>query len=278
MTPSKRRAGPPIGLAARTGRASHAWRWGAVAVALMIAGGLALATGPRAQEPGGSGAQPDTAVYGQGPDGPLTLLIWGADPAGAARPALLLFHGGGWRSGGAAQFARMCEDVSKQHITCLSANYTLGGGDGPEQEAKQAVLWAREHAAQLRIKPHGLFVGGGSVGGYLALSTALVQPQPSSAPDGLVLLNPVISSFPPGPTEALTDDVVGHLPPMIVFHGTADQLSPYPNVEAFVAKVKAKGNQADLRTFPGRGHGFFNKDPDYATVTQSVIEFINAAH
>jgi len=245
---------------------------------LALATGLALVTGCRAQDQGGPGPQPDSFVYGQGPDGPLTLLIWGGDQAGAARPAVLFFHGGGWRSGGAAQFARMCQDISQEHITCLSANYTLGGGNGPEQEAKDAVLWTRSHAAQLHISPHGLFVGGGSVGGYLALSTALIDPQPQSMPDGLVLLNPVISSFPPGPTEALKNDVVAHLPPMVVFHGTADQLSPYPDVQAFVATVTSKGNQADLHTFPGRGHGFFNRDPDYATVTQSVIAFIKAAH
>jgi acetyl esterase/lipase len=174
----------------------------------------------------------------------------------------------------------MCQDISKQHITCLSANYTLGGGDGPEQEAKEAVLWARRHAEQLHIRPNRIFVGGGSVGGYLALSTALVDPRPQSMPNGLVLFNPILSFFPPGPTGTLKDDVVGPLPPMVIFHGTADRLSPYPDARAFVAAVKSEGTAADLQTFRGRQHGFFNyaegNNPDYFTVTKGVVDFVNA--
>lgn len=251
----------------------------ALAVALVTACGPALAA-PGIQQQSESGARPDRAVYSQGPKGPLNILIWSADQAGPAKPAVLFFHGGGWLKGNASQFRQMCQDISRQNITCLSANYTLGGGDSDEQEAKAALVWVRQHAKQLHISANRVFVGGGSVGGYLALSTALVDPRRQSTPDGLVLFNPIFSSFPPGPTGTLKNDVRGPLPPMVIFHGTADRLSPYSNAQAFVAAVRATGSLADLQTFPGRPHGFFNyakgNNPDYFAVTKGVIDFINA--
>ena len=45
-----------------------------------------------------------------------------------------------------------------------------------------------------------------------------------------------------------------------------------------VAAAKSTGSHAELESFAGRRHGFFNygggNNPDYYTVTKSVIAFI----
>jgi len=235
------------------------------------------AAGSAPQNPGGSA--PETVVYEQGPTGPLTLVIWGAGAPGPSRPVVVLFHGGGFTGGDATQFSKMCEDIASQAITCASVNYALGAGDQEVHEARDAVAWVRGHATQLNIAPDHVIVGGGSAGGYLALSTAVLAPDRNSMPNALVLFNPVLVWHgAAAPTEDLTGGASRPLPPMVFFHGTADQTAPYANIQAFVATAKSTGSHAELESFPGRQHGFFNygggNNPDYFTVTKSVIEFV----
>ena len=63
-----------------------------------------------------------------------------------------------------------------------------------------------------------------------------------------------------------------------VLECTADQTAPYASIQAFVAAAKSTGSHAELESFAGRRHGFFNygggNNPDYYTVTKSVIAFI----
>jgi len=235
---------------------------------------------PSQRDPGGT-SEPQNVIYEQGPGGPLNLLIWGGGSAGPAKPVIVLFHGGAFRAGDAGGFAQMCDEFHRQSIACVSANYTLSGGERQAQEAKSAVAWVRRHAIELHIAPNEVFVGGGSAGGYLALSTALLSPERDSMPDGLVLFNPVLDwRGNAGPSEDLRADSRARLPPTVIFHGTADQTSPYSDIQAFVASEKSAGSDIGLQSFEGRRHGFFNygagNNPDYYTVTKAAVEFIRA--
>jgi acetyl esterase/lipase len=218
-------------------------------------------------------------MYGQ--DSNLKIVIWKADSAGPPGPAVVFFHGGGFVSGDDTQFSKMCEELASRSITCASADYTLKAGNAEVWEAKQAVAWVHLHAGELHVNAARIFVGGGSAGGYLALSTALIRPEQASMPAGLVLLNPAFRPVPPGPTDDLESDMRAPLPPTIWFHGTADQVVPYATAQAFVADAKADGARVDFQTYPGRKHGFFNYSArggngDFYAVTKSVIDFIKA--
>ncbi|HPU06447.1 MAG TPA: prolyl oligopeptidase family serine peptidase, partial [Thermogutta sp.] len=48
------------------------------------------------------------------------------------------------------------------------------------------------------------------------------------------------------------------LPPMIIFHGTADTTVPFATVKLFAEAMTRAGNQCRLVPFEGAGHGFFN--------------------
>jgi acetyl esterase/lipase len=270
-------------------QSSRRVRWHGSAAALIGAFALVAACAPSTQpanaqpaaDAGQPGAAPETDMYGQNNN--LKILVWRADTSGAPGPAVIFFHGGGYSAGDASQFSQMCAELAQQAITCASADYTLSSGDQQVSEAKQAVTWLRDHGAQLHINADRVFVGGGSAGGYLALSTALINPQRTSMPAGLILLNPGFAAQPPGPTENLQDDLRNRLPPTIWFHGTADTTVPYAGAQAFVGAARSAGSPVDLESYPGRKHGFFNyavgdRNPDFDTVTKRVVQFIKSTN
>ncbi len=71
---------------------------------------------------------------------------------------------------------------------------------------------------------------------------------------------------------SLTHHVKSGLPPMILFHGTADHTVPFANAEEFVKRVKAAGGDCQLVPFEGQDHGFFNS-PLNVRKTSSVPRY-----
>lgn len=227
--------------------------------------------------------KPLSTVYAQGPDGGLVLQIWRAERPATHGPALVLFHGGGWTRGRPVQFAPMCALLASHGVTCASAQYTLNGGMVVIAEAKAAIAWMRLHSAPLAVDPHEIAAGGGSVGGYLAASTQLISggSEQTSAPDALVLLNPVLGPLGDGPSKVLITEMKGPLPPTLIVHGSADPIVPISKVRAFVRAARALGSpRVELVVFPGRGHGFWNyahgRNPAFTTVTKRILAFLKS--
>jgi acetyl esterase/lipase len=126
-----------------------------------------------------------------------------------ARPAIVFFHGGGWRGGAPGQFNRQAEYLASRGMVCLLAEYRLLRDDpGPPlrciRDAKSAMRWVRSHASELGIDPERIAAGGGSAGGHLAAFVGMVEGlddpqddlQVSPRADALVLFNPVFDNGP----------------------------------------------------------------------------------
>ncbi|MGI8579433.1 MAG: alpha/beta hydrolase [Solirubrobacteraceae bacterium] len=94
-------------------------------------------------------------------------------PAGfhGPRPAVLLFHGGGWNSGDKAELADEGRRLARLGYVALSVNYRL---EPPAPfpatilDALSAVRWVRRHAHGLNVDPTRLGALGSSAGGNLA--------------------------------------------------------------------------------------------------------------
>ncbi len=127
--------------------------------------------------------------YAGGDGAQLMDLYLPRKPSAAARPAVLLIHGGGWAVGDKAdkrekQFAEFMVD---EGYAAVSINYTMTAyedkpfsspriaGCWPQVivDCKSAVAWMVEHAGELGIDPDRIAVMGGSAGGHLALLTGL---------------------------------------------------------------------------------------------------------
>jgi acetyl esterase/lipase len=223
--------------------------------------------------------------------------VAGAGP-GAKNPAYLFFHGAGWAAGMPEWGYGNCRRLAAKGIVGISFEYRLRWRHGTTPiesvaDAKSAVRWTRQHAAELGIDPDRIVVAGFSAGGHLAAATALVQgyDEPgedtsvSSVPNAMVLSSAAVDVADPGWfTECLAgrgdaralspaQHVRSGLPPAIVFHGVKDELADFSKVEAFCNNMRAAGNRCELITFKG---GHFREPADWPVEEARTDEFLQS--
>ncbi len=91
------------------------------------------------------------------------------DVAGAARPAILQVHGGGWILGDKTQQGiPLLNHMVQNGWVGFNTNYRLAPKSKfPEQliDCKRAVAWIRRNADELGVDPNFIAVTGGSAGG-----------------------------------------------------------------------------------------------------------------
>ena len=197
------------------------------------------------------------------------------------RPAIVFYHGGGWRGGNPSQFAPHSTYLASRGMVAVNVEYRLKGKHGvfPHtcvEDAKSAMRWVRAHADELNIDADRIAAGGGSAGGHLAACLATIDgynagsddTSISARPDALALFNPVIRMrkrwkkrmAPEVPRRSISPShhVDGDVPPTIIFHGTDDTTVPIEDVREFCRKMKRHGNDCRLVEFEGMKHAFFN--------------------
>lgn len=216
------------------------------------------------------------------------LKLWVYKPAnwkaGDQRPALVFFHGGGWRGGTPKQFAPHCLHLASAGMVAITVQYrfiTRANETNPEicvQDARAALRWVAMHAAKLGIDPARLGAGGGSAGGHLAACTVLDASyddpaDPKAAPfhpKALILFNPAVNLLVDGTTDAnralrerlspLLHLTAAH-PPTLIMVGDKDTTTPPEHDRAYIAKLTQFGVRAELKIYPGQTHSFFNYKP-----------------
>jgi acetyl esterase/lipase len=112
--------------------------------------------------------------------GEISLRLDAHVPAGPGPfPAFVWLHGGGWESGDKASFNYAVNTYRRAGIASFSVNYRLSGQEtypAALEDCLAAVGWVRQHAAEYRIDPDRIAVGGGSAGGHLAMMVATAKP------------------------------------------------------------------------------------------------------
>jgi acetyl esterase len=110
-----------------------------------------------------------------GPGGPMAIRIY--RPKDALRTALVYYHGGGWVVGSLEGADGTCRALAnRSRCVVISVDYRLAPETkfpGPVEDAYAAVGWVADQAAELRIDPTRIAVGGSSAGGNLAAVAAL---------------------------------------------------------------------------------------------------------
>ena len=222
-------------------------------------------------------------------------------------PAIVFFFGGGWNSGTTKQFYEQARFFADHGFVAFSAEYRVKSRNNATpfdcvEDGKSAIRWVRSHAKELGINPDQIVAAGGSAGGHVAACTGIIQGNEnkdedlsiSSVPNAMLLFNPVLDTTKDGygakrfTTERQTEISPNHhiragIAPTILFHGTADKTVPFENAKTFSKLMKEAGNTCVLKSFEGKGHGFFNgkffrpkvKDTSgYQSSVQDSLEFL----
>jgi len=221
-------------------------------------------------------------VYKTVEDRSLKLYVHSPAKGNGPFPAIVFFHGGGWRAGRPTQFNHHAERLAERGIVSIQVEYRLLERTGklpPEvcvRDAKSAMRWVKAHASQLKLDPRRIAAGGGSAGGHLAAFTGMVKGLDDPADDlsvspipaAMALFNPVFDNGPSGYGYDLIGErykefspfhnITAATPPAIVFVGSQDKLLPVSTVERFCASARTAKVKCEYRVYEGQPHGFFN--------------------
>lgn len=216
--------------------------------------------------------------------------------AKAKVPAIVLFHGGGFRSGSEKQFEKQAAYLAERGMVAIRGLYRLTTQQGVTiedciEDGISVMRWVRANAEKLGVDPDRIAAGGGSAGGYLSAASLLLDsvraktdpPGVSAKPNALVLFNPAFGKADDGKAVDPRDpDGKGELiqyvkpdaklPPMINFFGTED---PFLSVaQKFQAAYTKGGNRCEIVTYEGEGHSFFNKEKYYKLTIAEADKFL----
>ncbi len=208
-------------------------------------------------------------------------------------PGVLMFHGGGWSGGNLGQFRELCQYLARRGLVAATAEYRMLSAAEVKQlppgetkkrvcitDAKSAIRWFKQHAAELGVDPNRIVVGGGSAGGHLAVlatnQPGLNDPQDpldiSPAAAAYLLFNP---AFAPDDERDAEVDVLRHLParlpPALVMFGLNDQWKKGWDAVEHQLIRQGNGESLELWLAEGQPHGFFNRDP-WKTVTMIAVD------
>jgi acetyl esterase len=220
---------------------------------------------------------PDIRVYKTVGTTNLTAHLFrpaGSDPL-TPRPAIVLFHGGGWSAGSPEWVYDAAKRYAGYGAVAVAAEYRLSDQKtitplDAVADARDIIRWMRRNAAGLGIQPDRIAVYGVSAGGHLAASLATfddrASDQPSAVPNAMVLISPAVSLAHDGWFQKILvgrasagdvspdDHVDKVLPPTAIFIGGADTLTPAVGAKRYCDRVNEHGGHCEIHVYPGVGH------------------------
>ncbi len=225
-------------------------------------------------------------------------------------PAVVLIHGGSWRSGHKTELKRLAKDLAAKGYLCFSIDYDTHPHSFPYswQESRSAVIFLRNHAAEYHLDSHRIAVLGTSAGGQLAalLAVAPVGPitQPVETPvaaDGYIPVQAAVlfnggynlhpnawllrrylggrcSQVPKVCDDASPDNhVAAGAPPIFVGHGTHDHLIPYSQATDFTALLQKMNDPVTPFPATNAGHSYWRSRRWYGRNLTAAENFLASA-
>jgi len=247
-------------------------------------------------------------VYGTVDNEPLLLDVFRPPARAAARPAVVLVHGGGMWTGSRADMADPARQLAQAGYIAFAVDYRLvdiasGRHRWPAQldDVQHAVRWVRAGPGRYGVDPDRVGAYGWSAGGQLAalLGTretrdlALANADhPSRVACVVDLAGDVdLTAFtdPPARDEvvALLGGTPAEVParfrdvtplswidtrtvPFLVIHGLGDDVVPIAQSRRLVSALRAAGVEVEYTELPGAGHG----DLTWSRVGPAALTFL----
>jgi acetyl esterase/lipase len=220
-------------------------------------------------------------------------------------PVVVFVLGSGWRATSRERLLPQLTFLAQAGFAVASIDYR-GSGEAsfpePQKDVMAAVRFLRANAKSFNIDPERIVLMGNSAGGHLAFGAALgsdsdlfsdprwadtssavkaligIYPALYFNPDQLVYIQHFSQGFgqprtevPDGgqPIDLLTDCD----PPILILHGTDDQVVPLASSERFYAEASGMGHDVDLVVVQDIGHSF-EEMFSVPEVKQQILEFL----
>jgi acetyl esterase/lipase len=239
----------------------------------------------------------DSVIYKVEETGDLILKVYSPTLSRSeASPAMVFYQGGGWKHGKVGSFENHAKYFTSRGFICFLAEYGAKGRTTDDYldciaDAKSAMRFIHANAETFNIDESRIIAAGGSSGGHLAASLALVEigndPNDdlsiSTLPAALVLFNPAVDFGPASPRlyASLGDEyssisplhnIKRGAPPTIILNGTADHLIPVEMVKYYKLVMESVESRCDLILYEGKRHGFFNYHRSIESYKETVFE------
>ena len=200
-------------------------------------------------------------------------------------PAVLVVHGGAWRSGNRQQLRTYAKELAKRGIVCFAIDYRLA----PEhkfpaqiEDCREAVKWIRANATEFKVDTERLGAIGYSAGGHLVCLLATTGERPKEE-NGNVDTRIKAAAAGGAPTDfrsfpdngkwaeywmggdlktcpdlfrdaSATAFVDKEDAPVFFFNGTVDKVVPIAWSQSCYEALKSIGVKTEMHTIEGAGH------------------------
>lgn len=194
-----------------------------------------------------------------------------------AKPAHLLFHGGGWAIGLPEWSYDAAKSSAEEGRVAIAFDYRLRNIHGTNVKASvsdvlTAIAWVRENANELGIDQNKILADGFSAGAHLALVSGMIEnPEDfgvsskySSKPD-VIILGSCPYDIEGRDVYDINYDtktisplylIEENLPPILAFHAENDDLVDFSEFEKFRDAIQKTSNSFTSRSYAGVGHFF----------------------
>jgi acetyl esterase/lipase len=255
---------------------------------LAVLGTSLIACAPAADDPPAKIRTKFNVPYAK-PNGSELLLDAYYPSSDGLFPAVLVVHGGAWRTGNKLQLALAARRFADAGMAAFAVNYRLAPEHKwPAQihDCKAAVRWIRAHAGEFQVDPTRVGAYGYSAGGHLVAmlgacdATAKLEGEAEPASPSTRVQAVAAGGapcdfrgFPPdlrmlgywlGGTRAEAPDayrtaspveyVSPDDPPMFFFHGSADELVKLDTPKAMVDALREAKVESELLVIDGATH------------------------
>ena len=271
---------------------------------LLLAVALAVAVTGTAAAPGEVEVRRDVQ-FGVANGKPLLLDAYVPPPAAGLRPAVVLIHGGGWRTGDKGSYAPEARRLAERGWVAFSVNYRLNEPSpfpAAVEDVQRAVRWVRAEADEYDVDPARIGALGESAGGHLAAMLAtsgagridtgarVAVAVAWSGPMDLAalartrgdawavpLMGCPLSACPERFAQASPTTHVDMSDAPLMLVNSTDELVPLSQAQAMESRLEQAGVPRQLDVYPGNRHALDYRDDAWAPTARFLESHLSGA-
>ncbi|MVN92606.1 alpha/beta hydrolase [Mucilaginibacter aquatilis] len=218
-------------------------------------------------------------------------------------PAIIIIHGGGWRSGNRTQHYALAQQLARQGFVCFTPAYHLSTDalyPAAVNDLKAAIAWVKSHAKKYNVDAKKLSVLGFSAGGQLATllgtteknlmaivdidgTLALIHPESGEGDDSKSISAATYwfgynkTQRPDLWKEAAALTHVGPLtPPTLFINSSVDRM--HAGRTDYIDTLNKYKIYSEVHTFPDSPHTFCLFEPWFTPTVKYITSFLNKLH